>query len=69
MNKRGKKQKRKQIKELKKLKVGDSCSINGYEIICIDKKIYTVVHPTYGIFDRTFKQMEDWIINGGEEMD
>lgn len=65
MDKRGKKQKKKLLKQLKKLKVGDCCSINDYEIICIDKQVYTVVHQQEGIFDKTYKQLEDWIINGG----
>ena len=66
MKKRGKKENRKKLKTIKKMKVGDSICINDYEIICVDKKIYTIVHPQIGIMDKTFDDLEEWIIDGRE---
>ena len=60
--KRGKKQKRKELKSIKKLKVGDSVNIGDYEIIRIDDLSYLAIHQQKGIFDRSFKELEEWIM-------
>lgn len=65
MKKRGKRERKKLLKSIKKLKVGDSVCIGDYEIICIDDKFYLAVHQQYGLFDKTYDELEDWISNGG----
>lgn len=64
--KRGKKQNRKILKSIKKLDVGDSVNIGDYEIICIDDLSYLAIHQQKGIFDKSFKELEEWIVYGRE---
>lgn len=60
------KRKKEYRKRLKKLNVGESFVIDDYEIIGVGSKSYIVVHQQFGIFDKTYSELMEWIDNGGQ---
>ena len=61
------KRKKEYKRKLKKLDVGESFMIGDYEIIGVgSKSSYLVVHQQFGIFDKTYSELLEWIDNGGE---
>ena len=58
-------QERKLIKKVKKMKCGDEMKLHGSDVICYDKEFYLIINP-YGIFEKHFNEIMEWIIDGGE---
>lgn len=40
--------------------------LHNYEIICVDSQFYLLIHQQYGIFEKHYNEIKDWIITGGE---
>lgn len=55
------KQRKKQLKSIRKLDVGDSIVMGDYEIICVEKRTYTIIHKHSSIFDKTYDELEDFL--------
>lgn len=48
------------------MKCGDEMKLHDCDLLCVDKQFYLIIHKNYGIFERYYKELEDWVINGGE---
>lgn len=47
------------------MKCGDEIRLHGCDIICVDTQFYIIINA-YGIFEKHFNEIKDWVIKGGE---
>ena len=52
------------LKKVKKMKCGDEMKLHDCDLLCVDKQFYLIIHKNYGIFEKHYKEIEDWIVNG-----
>lgn len=52
------------LKKVKKMKCGDEMKLHDCDLLCVDKQFYLIIHKNYGIFEKHYKEIEDWIIYG-----
>ena len=58
------KEEKKLLKKIRKMKVGDDMQLHDYEIICIDPKFYILINSEYGIFEKHYNEIVDWVLGG-----
>ena len=46
------------------MEVGDDMRLKGYELICIDPKFYILINSEYGIFEKHYNEIVDWVLGG-----
>ena len=66
MVKKRTKDEKKLLKHVKKMKAGEELELHNYDIICYDKEFYLLINPQTGIHEKHYKEIEEWIIHGGE---
>lgn len=60
------KESKKLLKNVRKMNVDDEMRLHGYDVICVEKQFYLLIHPVYGIFEKHYNEIKDWIVSGGE---
>ena len=54
------------LKRVKRMRCGDEMRLHDCDVLCVDKQFYLVIHKQYGIFEKHYKELEDWICDGRE---
>lgn len=66
MSRKQTKEEKKLLRKIRKMEIGDDMKLKGYELICIDPKFYLLIHQEYGILEKHYNEIEDWIL--GEDL-
>ena len=64
MSRKQTKEEKKLLRKIRKMEVGDDMRLKGYELICIDPKFYILINSEYGIFEKHYNEIVDWVLGG-----
>ena len=54
---------KKLLKKIKRMNAGEDMMLNGFDVLCVEKECYILIHHSKGIFEKTFEEITDWVLN------